>query len=355
MKSKVSVIVPIYNAAVFLRTTIKSIQNQTHSDLEIILVNDCSTDNSLEICKDMAVYDSRIKIVDKKVNSGVDNARFSGIDAASGEYITFVDADDSLCYDAVDTWLNIFKEYNVDIVYGNMMRVFSSRFGIKRCGILNNKYTNRTITGLEKDDLIISFFGVNIIPVNLCGNLYKRELFMSGLEKSELKFGEDLLVGLQLYHRAKSIYMTPKPVYFYRWGGVTAKYNPHFLSNSKQLFKKKTEFLKTFHHTRAYRTTIIELVNCLSSDIVQLASFFPKEREKNINKLKIELSDSIYNCFMEVKDDPYFVKGNLNEAVCKFDVETAYSIAENQVNRPKAKIRMALKKMALSILKHISI
>lgn len=219
MKSKVSVIVPIYNAAVFLRTTIKSIQNQTHSDLEIILVNDCSTDNSLEICKDMAVYDSRIKIVDKKVNSGVDNARFSGIDAASGEYITFVDADDSLCYDAVDTWLNIFKEYNVDIVYGNMMRVFSSRFGIKRCGILNNKYTNRTITGLEKDDLIISFFGVNIIPVNLCGNLYKRELFMSGLEKSELKFGEDLLVGLQLYHRAKSIYMTPKPVYFYRWGG----------------------------------------------------------------------------------------------------------------------------------------
>lgn len=58
---------------------------------------------------------------------------------------------------------------------------------------------------------------------------------------------------------------------------------------------------------------------------------------------------------MEVKDDPYFVKGNLNEAVCKFDVETAYSIAENQVNRPKAKIRMALKKMALSILKHISI
>lgn len=353
--SKVSVIVPIYNAEVFLRTTIKSIQNQTHSDLEIILVNDCSTDKSLKICKDLAAYDSRIKIVDKKVNSGVDNARFSGINVASGKYITFVDADDSLCYDAVDTWLNIFKKFDVDIVYGNMIRVFSPRFGIKRRGTLNNKYTNRNITGPEKDDLIISFFGVNIIPVNLCGNLYKRELFMSGLEKSELKFGEDLLVGLQLYSKAKTIYMTSKPVYFYRWGGVTSQYNPDFLNNVKKLFRKKVEFLKLRRNPRAYRTTIIELVNCLSTEVSQLAAYFPKEREKNIKKLKIELSDSIYSCFVEVKDDPYFVKGNLNEAVCKFDVETAYSIAETQANRPKAKIQMAIKKLALVILKHISI
>lgn len=217
---KVSVIVPIYNAEVFLSSTIKSIQNQTYSNLEIILVNDCSTDNSLRICKDFAKLDTRIKIIDKKNNEGVDYARFSGFNVMTGNYVTFLDADDNLCNNAVATWLDIFDKYEVDIVYGNMCRVFSKKFNIKRNLKLDKRYTDRVISNTEKEKLVISFFGVNIVPVNLCGNLFKRSLFECPLEKSGLKFGEDLLIGLQLYNRANSIYVTScKPVYLYRWGG----------------------------------------------------------------------------------------------------------------------------------------
>lgn len=340
---KVSVIVPIYNASVFLSTSIESIQKQTHSDLEIILVNDCSTDNSLKICSDFALSDPRIKIIDKKVNEGVDYARFSGMEIMTGEYVTFMDADDILLEDAVETLLSVSIKNDVDIVYGNNIRVFSSKFGFKRRNQFVSEYTGRRISGDEKKDLTISFFGVNVVPVSLWGNLYKRKLFSPNLEKSGLKFGEDLLLGLQLYCRAEAIMISPKYVYLYRWGGITSKYQPYFLASVKNLFKKKMDFLEKIDFPRAHRTSIIELVNCLASDIEQLTVYFPKQKKDNIEKLKTEMSDPIYNFFSEVKGDPYFVRGNLNEAVCRLDAENAYYIAEKKSKKPINKIRYFIK------------
>lgn len=215
---KVSIIVPVYNAAVFLSNSIGSILKQSYRNLEIILINDCSTDNSLEICKSFATHDNRIVIIDKKQNEGVDYARFSGIEKATGDYVTFLDADDWLAKNSVEIWLDTMEKNNVDIVYSNMTRVFSQRFGIYRKPKFNPEIIERVVSGQEKDKLIVSFFGVNIVPVNLCGNLYKRTLF-SGIRKSGLKFGEDLLVGLQLYHNASSYIITSKSGYYYRFGG----------------------------------------------------------------------------------------------------------------------------------------
>lgn len=354
MNAKVTIIVPIYNAAVFLPKTIKSIQAQTYTNLEIILVNDCSTDGSLSICKEFSANDSRIKIIDKQQNEGVDYARFSGLEATTGDFVTFLDADDSLCTDAVEIWLKIFDKYDVDIVYGNMVRVYSERFKIKKIRHLYVKYTERIIEGAEKSKLIISFFGVNIVPVNVCGNLYKSTLFHPPLEKSGLKFGEDLLLGLQLYHRANAVYVTSECVYLYRWGGVTATYQPHFLEAAKTLFRRKMAFIEGIDYPQARQTAIIELVNCLSTHVSDLATYFPRQK-KNPDFLKAEMTDEIYVYFKEVEHNLYFEAGNLNDACRRLDWSEAYRIAAAQASSPKAKVKSVLRKIAARMLKYIKL
>ena len=93
MSALISVVVPVYNAEKYLDKCIQSIINQKYSNLEIILVDDGSKDNSLELCKKYAESDKRIKVIHKE-NEGVSTARNSGIEVASGDFIAFIDSDD---------------------------------------------------------------------------------------------------------------------------------------------------------------------------------------------------------------------------------------------------------------------
>ena len=101
MMEKVSVIIPIYNAEKFLSLCLESIINQTYKNLEIVLVNDGSLDNSIEICRQYAERDNRIKIIDDK-NRGVSYARNKGIEKATGQYILFIDSDDIVKKNYID-------------------------------------------------------------------------------------------------------------------------------------------------------------------------------------------------------------------------------------------------------------
>ena len=91
---KISVIIPVYNVEKYLPKCLDSLINQTLSDIEIICINDCSTDNSLEILEEYASKDERIKIIDLKENQGAAAARNKGLEIAKGEYLGFVDPDD---------------------------------------------------------------------------------------------------------------------------------------------------------------------------------------------------------------------------------------------------------------------
>ena len=91
---KISVIVPVYNTEKYLPATLKFIAEQTFSDMEIIFVNDCSTDNSLALLQEYASNDKRVKILNNEKNSGAAISRNKGIEAAQGEYLLFLDADD---------------------------------------------------------------------------------------------------------------------------------------------------------------------------------------------------------------------------------------------------------------------
>ena len=111
----ISVIVPVYNVESYVAECIESIQNQTYMNLEIILVDDGSKDMSGDICDQYAAYDERIKVIHQE-NGGLSAARNTGIEAANGDYISFVDSDDYIRLTLFEDMLQLLKEYDLDII-----------------------------------------------------------------------------------------------------------------------------------------------------------------------------------------------------------------------------------------------
>ena len=113
-KNLISVIIPLYNAEKYLKNCITSVVGQTYRNLEIILVDDGSNDNSLSICEKFALQDNRIKVFHQN-NGGVASARNKGLSEASGEFIAWVDSDDSIEPEYIEKLYDAVKEYNADI------------------------------------------------------------------------------------------------------------------------------------------------------------------------------------------------------------------------------------------------
>jgi glycosyltransferase involved in cell wall biosynthesis len=119
---KISIVVPIYNSVEYLHRCVDSLINQTYKDLEIILINDGSTDESLDICKEYKKTDDRIKIIDKE-NGGLSDTRNCGIDNATGEYILFVDSDDYIEIETCSEFAKCLEYLNLDIITGDAKRI----------------------------------------------------------------------------------------------------------------------------------------------------------------------------------------------------------------------------------------
>ena len=111
----ISIIIPVYNVDKYLNTCLKSIENQSISNFEVILVDDGSTDTSGKICDDWVMTDTRFKVI-HQLNSGVSNARNNGIEASKGDYIIFLDPDDYIERDMLDKMSEYMEKENVDIV-----------------------------------------------------------------------------------------------------------------------------------------------------------------------------------------------------------------------------------------------
>lgn len=140
MNTKISIVIPVYNAEKYIKKCLKSILGQTYTNVEVILVNDGSTDNSLSIIKTYATTDARIKIVDKK-NEGVSSARNTGLKNATGEYVLFVDSDDTIDLDTVEKLANTVEHKDVDGVI----------FGYKLLGMANWSNDTHVIKKIIKE------------------------------------------------------------------------------------------------------------------------------------------------------------------------------------------------------------
>ena len=145
---KFSIIVPIFNLEKYLNKCLHSLATQTYTNIEIICVNDGSTDNSLGILKKYAEQDNRIKIIDKN-NEGVSISRNEGIKIATGDYILFVDGDDWLDERACEILNNNISNNNYDLIYFNY-NIYTKKF-IRKIKMVNNISKDNYLNYFKKD------------------------------------------------------------------------------------------------------------------------------------------------------------------------------------------------------------
>lgn len=210
MEDLISIIVPIYNTSEYLSQCIDSIISQTYSELEIILIDDGSTDNSLQICMEYQKSDERIKVIHQE-NGGSVAARRSGLEAARGVYIGFVDADDYIEPDMFEKLYASITEFHVDFVHSGMI-VDHTKFCEYKGGV-----TDLTIQ--DRADYInkVIFEQQTLFPA-LWSKLFQADLVKEAFEKipEEQSYGEDLLCLCRCLFKCRSVYMLPDAYYHYR-------------------------------------------------------------------------------------------------------------------------------------------
>lgn len=201
---KVSIIVPIYNSEKCLKRCIDSILAQTFTDFELILINDGSQDNSGKICDDYAQKDSRIIVLHKE-NGGASSARNAGLDIAKGDYITFVDSDDTVS----TNYLNSFS-YNADFEVAGLETVGNNN----ELDYPNNEVFLENTLGIYNWFLLDSH---RKYLTSICSKLFLKKNIESALLKfdTSLKYGEDTIFIYNYLSYCKKIYLSPNVIYQY--------------------------------------------------------------------------------------------------------------------------------------------
>lgn len=202
----ISVIVPVYNAEKYLARCIDSIINQSYKNLEIILINDGSTDSSSEICKFYQEKDTRIQVIQKE-NSGPASARNAGLQIYAGEYLCFVDSDDWLANNYVSELYGLIKKYDADIVACEYYKAEKHEI-YQPCENPEIRICN------NEDFLKICFteMPISVVPWN---KLYKRELYSEIRFPEDKKVCEDVMPLLLAGEQAKRAVVTSNKLYYY--------------------------------------------------------------------------------------------------------------------------------------------
>jgi len=280
---KVSVIVPVYNVEKYLRQCLDSVINQTFKDIEIIIVNDCSPDNSLQIIKEYQQKDERIVLLDLKQNVGLGFARNAGMKIAKGKYITFIDSDDWVTKDYVEELYNTIEKYQYDVISpdfycydNNTGRICNSRQ--PRC-----------------------FYNVNISTIKLKKKFlyfeethYARKIFKSEfLKKNNITFKinkmEDTLFIWEIVLKTdKFMFIRPK-LYYYR----TNRENS-ILSTKKDEFVYNVNLFHNLKKLVSQNNDIYEIFNPVLNSFIMRRLFvflgkIPGDFTKNFDKIKEEL------------------------------------------------------------------
>ena len=204
-KDLISVIVPVYKVEKYLEKCIESIIKQTHTNLQIILVNDGSPDNCGKICDEYAKKDSRIEVI-HKINGGLSDARNVGINRANGRYIGFVDSDDYVKEDMYEKLINLIKEYDADVSICNLYDVIDGKEYIRNKENGIQEYSRLDILKEVLLDKNIQNYAWN--------KLYKKELF------DEIKYPigkkyEDIGTTFYVFEKCNKIVVTSEPEYYY--------------------------------------------------------------------------------------------------------------------------------------------
>lgn len=290
---KISVIVPVYNVEEFLEQCLESIVTQTYIDLEIILVNDGSTDQSSKICDDFVKRDPRVKLI-HQINGGVSSARNIGIKVATGEYITFVDSDD---------WLE--KEMYQKMMYAVKIQNESE---VIMCDFINEKYDcQEKITANIRDgfyvkqDIVKELYPTLLVTedlgrlpiVSACICIFKKELFLNNkiAFDVDLRYVEDyLFMATIMLYTNSFYYLKDYYGYHYRQYEISRskKYQPKWWDNFLLLNDKLSLLLsqdENYDFSRQIKLQLIHSALFVSSAIFHSNNLKTKEKLILLKKL----------------------------------------------------------------------
>lgn len=233
---KISIIVPVFNIEKYVEKAVQSIQQQTYQNLEIVLVDDGSSDDSSKIIDEIARKDQRVKVIHKS-NGGVTRARMDGIKIASGEWIGFVDGDDFIEPNMFEKLLNNALEYHADISHCGYQMVFPSRID----------YYYNTGRLVQQDNLagIRDLLDGSFVEPGLWNKLFHKSLFHGLLHDdlidNSIKINEDLLMNYYLFKSANnSVYQDFCPYHYIVRVGSAANslLNEHHLKDPLKVLKQ---------------------------------------------------------------------------------------------------------------------
>lgn len=206
-KPDISVIIPVYNVAPYLRRCTDSVLSQKGPSLEVLLIDDGSTDGSGALCDAIAGEDDRVQVVHKP-NGGLSSARNAGLDLAQGHYVSFVDSDDYLEENAYRDLVHLAQKFQVPLVCGGRFDV-EEETGMKQLGLCPEKEGL-----LSGENLVRRIFTWNGLDSSACDKLFERSLF-EGIRFPLGMINEDVAIIYQVCLRAGSGGLLPRPFYNY--------------------------------------------------------------------------------------------------------------------------------------------
>lgn len=292
----ISIIVPVYNVEKYLIQCINSIINQTYKNIEIILVDDKSTDSSGKICDEFLKKDKRIKVIHKSKNEGLGYARNTALDIIKGDYVTFVDSDDYLDEDAIEIMYNAIQKKQVDACIGGFKRVNDDEIITKKVIYKEEEFRGSK----EVNNLLFRLIGSapdkkDAIKMSVWNCMYNTRIIKDYNVKFESEreyLSEDIFFDIKYYNKANSVAILNNACYNYRYNekSLTKKYRQNRFELSKKMYEKEKEELKkiSLYDEAKYRLSrqfFIYTLACIRQENIKISNKTLKEALKSIKKI----------------------------------------------------------------------
>ena len=289
---KVSIIVPVYNKSEYIGRTIESILNQTYKDYEVLIINDGSTDNSLEIIKKYQCIDSRVRVFDIP-NGGVSNARNIGLENANGKWIQFIDGDDLIDSHYLERAVSTAENNNVEILFSNFQMIDDNGKVAKEMNCPENGIVNQNDLGtlFIQNQYISGFFGF------ISNKLISKNIIEKSNAKfrKELKLAEDLDFYAQVYPFVEKTCFSNINSFYYLQTENNYIYNDNidYFSQLTVHLDIREWFIKNDQY-EGFKNILDKKV----AEYVYYSLFYAKERAENIKSLyqKITADNTVIDC-----------------------------------------------------------
>lgn len=288
---------PVYNIEKYIKKCILSIIGQTYENLEIILVDDGSVDNSKEICDKYAIEDKRIKVIHKK-NGGLSDARNKGIECATGEFITFIDGDDWIEKDTIEMLYNQIIKSDPDIVVYGISIDYEDGKTIKKSPEDSLVLTNK--------EALIYLNSYKNIDVSACNKIFRRNLF------DDIKFPygkkcEDFYIMYKLFDNARKICTIKNTKYHYFQRRNSISRNDNINMDYIYASELQMKYISEKYPDLKYIGTTSYVFSCITIFNMKIVRKISVDRKNILNEMKKYQKDILSNQYLNIKKKLQFL------------------------------------------------